>query len=543
MAAVAASAIVASTAAAQTQQGGARGATADQSAGGLFSELIAELLQGAQGAQPSLPSQDAAQLSTDLNPQGATDAQATTGQSPDAWMNALLAAGQSSANGQSDASQAQAGGQPAWLTEWTALVQQMQQSAGGQATGTSPLAALEAFLQNRGAQTPTSASTNSADGTQDSSQTPSQDASLLAALQSLVAQFAQPQTAQPQTQTNADAATSATAPSTPSNAQLTAMLQTLEADASAMAGTQQGAAQTAADTQQTAQPTGTSTANTAQTKTPTSAQIAQAMQQPAHQGSTAPVGAAQPHSNFGSGGSNNAPQSQTGQRGSNANTNASNDAQTQTASSNASPDAASGNTNLPTFLQVAHDQALAQQAGTSASSAVQSNAVNAVAATTSSQAPAQPVAATLQVGPQAQPSPTPNMHALAINIATQSQGGSKQFDIRLDPPELGRVDVRLTVDAAGKAQAHLAVDKPQTLELLQKDSGNLARALKDSGVQLGNNGLQFSLKGQGRQGGGSQGSPSRGRSLSVTAVASAGSAAAPSSSSYSVSASGVDIRV
>ncbi len=113
----------------------------------------------------------------------------------------------------------------------------------------------------------------------------------------------------------------------------------------------------------------------------------------------------------------------------------------------------------------------------------------------------------------------------------------------MDPPELGRVDVRLTVDSTGKAQAHLAVDKPQTLELLQRDSGTLARALKDSGVQLNNNGLQFSLKGQDRQGSGSQRSQSRGRSLSVTAAVSAASGDSASLSSFSTSASGVDIRV
>jgi flagellar hook-length control protein FliK len=190
---------------------------------------------------------------------------------------------------------------------------------------------------------------------------------------------------------------------------------------------------------------------------------------------------------------------------------------------------------------VAHDQTIVQQ--NTGTAAAQNNAVNAVAATTPAQTPTQPVATTLQVGPATQTAlPAPDVHSLAVNIATQSQAGAKQFDIRMDPPELGRVDVRLTVDSAGKAQAHLAVDKPQTLELLQKDSGNLARALKDSGVQLSNNGLQFSLKGQGRNGDGSRGSQSRGRSLSVTAVASAAPAAA-ASSNLSVSASGVDIRV
>ena len=45
--------------------------------------------------------------------------------------------------------------------------------------------------------------------------------------------------------------------------------------------------------------------------------------------------------------------------------------------------------------------------------------------------------------------PLPGM---AVEIAAKSQSGAKQFDIRLDPPELGRVEVRLSIDASGKAQ-------------------------------------------------------------------------------------------
>ena len=63
----------------------------------------------------------------------------------------------------------------------------------------------------------------------------------------------------------------------------------------------------------------------------------------------------------------------------------------------------------------------------------------------------------------------------------RSQSGAKQFDIRLDPPELGRVEVRLSIDATGKASAHLSADQPQTLDLLQKDAPALTRALRDAG--------------------------------------------------------------
>ena len=139
----------------------------------------------------------------------------------------------------------------------------------------------------------------------------------------------------------------------------------------------------------------------------------------------------------------------------------------------------------------------------------------------------------------------PDLAALAINIAAKSQAGAKQFDISLEPAELGRVEVRLTVDGAGNAQAHLVAERPETLQMLQRDSGTLTHALKESGVRLGDNGLQFSLKGQQQQqGDGAQQNASRARPLALSAVTSAQSIL-PVSSSYGLafSQAGIDIRV
>ena len=114
----------------------------------------------------------------------------------------------------------------------------------------------------------------------------------------------------------------------------------------------------------------------------------------------------------------------------------------------------------------------------------------------------------------------PNTDALAVSIAARSLSGSKQFDIRLDPPELGRVEVRLSIDASGKTEAHMTTDQPQTLALLQKDAPILTRALRDAGLDVSQNGLNFSLKGQGHNPGGQGGNfgaPSRGLSLPALA--------------------------
>ena len=132
---------------------------------------------------------------------------------------------------------------------------------------------------------------------------------------------------------------------------------------------------------------------------------------------------------------------------------------------------------------------------------------------------------------------------LGVTIAAKSLQGLHQFDIRLDPPDLGRVQVKLTVDDSGQAQASLVVDKPQTLDLLQRDSSSLNRVLTDSGLNLSNNGLSFSLRDQQQQtdGGTNKG---RSRSLSAKAALTADSSTIRSTSgSYAPNSVRLDIRV
>jgi flagellar hook-length control protein FliK len=93
---------------------------------------------------------------------------------------------------------------------------------------------------------------------------------------------------------------------------------------------------------------------------------------------------------------------------------------------------------------------------------------------------------------------TAEMQTLALHIAARWAKGESRFTIRLDPPELGRIDVNLNVNSHGHAQAVLAVEKPQTLDLLLRDAPTLERALKDAGLELGGN-LSFSLKEEPRQ--------------------------------------------
>jgi chemotaxis protein MotD len=86
---------------------------------------------------------------------------------------------------------------------------------------------------------------------------------------------------------------------------------------------------------------------------------------------------------------------------------------------------------------------------------------------------------------------------LAVAIASQAQAGRNRFEIRLDPPELGRIDVRLDVDRDGRVTSRLVADRPETLDMLRRDAPDLQRALQDAGLKTSDSAMQFSLRDQG----------------------------------------------
>ena len=88
------------------------------------------------------------------------------------------------------------------------------------------------------------------------------------------------------------------------------------------------------------------------------------------------------------------------------------------------------------------------------------------------------------------------LDGLAVQIAATANAGQSRFEIRLDPAELGRIDVRLDVDRHGNVTSHLTVEKPETLTMLRQDAPQLHRALNDAGLKTADGALQFSLSDQ-----------------------------------------------
>jgi flagellar hook-length control protein FliK len=87
-----------------------------------------------------------------------------------------------------------------------------------------------------------------------------------------------------------------------------------------------------------------------------------------------------------------------------------------------------------------------------------------------------------------------------VEIAARARSGNTHFEIRLDPADLGRIDVRIDIDRNGHVTSHLMVEKPETLSMLRQDAPQLQRALDDAGFRTADSGLQFSLRDQNSSG-------------------------------------------
>lgn len=101
--------------------------------------------------------------------------------------------------------------------------------------------------------------------------------------------------------------------------------------------------------------------------------------------------------------------------------------------------------------------------------------------------------------PGAARSLSPAIVSTANAIARGASQNENKFTIRLDPPELGRVDVRLKIGDDGIARAHLIVERSETLDLFLRDQRSLERQLEQAGVKTDGNSLQFSLEGGDQQ--------------------------------------------
>lgn len=85
---------------------------------------------------------------------------------------------------------------------------------------------------------------------------------------------------------------------------------------------------------------------------------------------------------------------------------------------------------------------------------------------------------------------------VAVQIKKGAAEGVDKISIRLDPGNLGNVEIKMEVGHDGRLMAVIAADKPETLQMLQKDAASLEQSLRDAGLKTDQQSLSFSLRDQ-----------------------------------------------
>ena len=152
-------------------------------------------------------------------------------------------------------------------------------------------------------------------------------------------------------------------------------------------------------------------------------------------------------------------------------------------------------TPLPPLDKAAFDQLLRQpphpkdiEATTRASGAEHVGTRHAAELAPSSDAPVRLVSKNGQGGQQA-------AEQVSVKIRQSAGLGNDRILVRLEPADLGKVEVRIDVHD-GKAHVVVSADSRDTLDQLQRDARSLERALADIGYEMGESGMEFQMGGE-----------------------------------------------
>lgn len=85
--------------------------------------------------------------------------------------------------------------------------------------------------------------------------------------------------------------------------------------------------------------------------------------------------------------------------------------------------------------------------------------------------------------------------AVIANKAQQSSGssGAQTLAIQLDPPELGRLQLKMKYERGEPLKVHVVLEKADTLVMFQRDAHALQDALNQAGVKTDSSSLSFSM--------------------------------------------------
>ncbi len=84
---------------------------------------------------------------------------------------------------------------------------------------------------------------------------------------------------------------------------------------------------------------------------------------------------------------------------------------------------------------------------------------------------------------------------ISLHIVQAKSTKTDKITITLQPAELGKVEIRMHMDAGNHTTVNIQTESRETYHLLQADRGNLERILQDSGLKMDSSNLQFGYRG------------------------------------------------
>lgn len=83
--------------------------------------------------------------------------------------------------------------------------------------------------------------------------------------------------------------------------------------------------------------------------------------------------------------------------------------------------------------------------------------------------------------------------AAAMNKLAQNGSSSQTLAIQLDPPDLGRVHLKMKIEKGEPLKVHIVLEKADAFALLQRDAHALENALNQAGIKTDSSTLSFDL--------------------------------------------------
>lgn len=94
----------------------------------------------------------------------------------------------------------------------------------------------------------------------------------------------------------------------------------------------------------------------------------------------------------------------------------------------------------------------------------------------------------------------PTLMQVSMNLQKAVQSGADTVTVQLKPDDLGSINVRLSFEKDGRVKANITADNVKTLDMLQRNSGDLQKNLQSAGIKADSDSLSFSLQDDGQSG-------------------------------------------